>query len=108
MGQTVLDVAVGSFTKEQAGDTPTFCASDPHHCTKGTATLHGHAVRWEYYYGSAGAPSVDVYDDQASIDYLVTDNGPTSVPPLGLAEMKGVALNEKVASALLAAWQPKH
>jgi hypothetical protein len=64
-------------------------------------------VRWEYYFGDSHAPSLNVYDDQGALDYLIAADGqdPSQVP--GMAEMKGVGLNEAVASALVAAW-PGH
>jgi len=107
MGQTVFSVSVARYGNEQKSGSPTFCASDSQHCTKGTSTLRGHQVRWEYYYGALGTRSLDVYDDLGGIDYLVTADGqnPSQLP--GLTEMKGVGLNEAVASALVAAW-PGH
>jgi hypothetical protein len=107
MGQTVLSVSVGRNGTEQQNGSPTFCATDSQHCTKGTATLRGHQARWEYYYGALGTRSLDVYDDQGGIDYLVTTDGQNTSQLPGLTEMKGVGLNEAVASALVAAW-PGH
>ncbi len=109
MGSTILGVSVGSYNPNVHG-TPSMCAADPGHCTKGTATLQGHQVRWEYYSGDSSAPNLNIYDDQGGISYLVTadpaDPGAKSSQPpgLGLAEMKGVGLNEQVAAAELAAW----
>lgn len=107
LGQTVFSVSVGRNGTEQQHGSPTFCATDSQHCTKGTATLRGHQVRWEYYYGALGTRSLDVYDDQGEIGYLVTADGQNTSQLPGLTEMKGVGLNEAVASALVAAW-PGH
>jgi hypothetical protein len=107
MGQAVLDVSVARYVQEPPGDTPTMCASDLQHCTKGTATLHGHQVRWEYYYGDLGSPSLNVYDEQGGINYLVAASGQNKSQLPGLTEMKDVGLNEQVAATLLDAW-PKH
>lgn len=104
MGQTVFSVSIGRNGKEQQNGTPTMCATDSQHCTKGTATLRGHQVRWEYYYGDPATRSLNVYDDQAGLDYLVAADGqnPSQLP--GLTEMRAVGLNEAVASAVVAAW----
>ena len=104
--EEVFSASVGPYNPSVHG-TPTMCADDPHHCTSGTATLQGHQVRWEYYYGDQRSPSFNVYDDQAGINYLITTTGPNPSALPGLAEIKSVALNEQVAAALMAAW-PQH
>ncbi|MBS2538428.1 hypothetical protein KGQ20_37335 [Catenulispora sp. NF23] len=104
MGSTVLGISAGSYNPNVHG-TPSQCAADPSHCTKGTATLQERQVRWEYYYGDPSAPTLNIYDDQGGIGYLVTAYpGAQSAQPPGLAEMTGVGLNEQVAAAELAAW----
>ena len=100
MGQAVLDVSVTHYVPGNSGGTPTTCTADASHCTEGTATLQGHQVRWTYYSGGmSGGPGLTVDDDQASVSYFFSEE---IAAPLGMAEMKGVGLNNQVAGALLA------
>lgn len=105
MGQErTFDVSVAVITPELPGGTPTQCQADIKHCTVGTATLQGHPVTWQYYYGDLSNPNINVYDYKAMVDYVVSVTGPTPSRLPGLTELKDVGLNEQVAAALLAAW----
>lgn len=102
-----LSVSVAAMDPSQAPHTPSACQIDPRHCTTGTATLRGHQVTWEYDNADPHSPSLNVYDDQGHISYLVSFVGPNDPQPPGPDVLKGVGLNEQVADALVAAW-PKH
>jgi hypothetical protein len=87
--------------------TPSMCQADAKHCSSGAATLHGNPVTWEYYNGSLSSPGLNVYDQKAKVNYYFSVTGPDATHFPGLAELKDIALNDQVASALLAAW-PQH
>lgn len=98
--EIVLDLSATNRTPT-AGGTPTLCQEDPHHCTTGTATLLGQQVTWQYVAG-ANAPTMTVTDSTGSISYTYMFSGGSGTQLPGLDVMKDVALNDQVASALVA------
>ena len=99
--EIVLDLSATNIAPTGGGGSPSLCQENPQQCTTGTATLLGHQVTWQYV-ATASAPTMTVTESKGPVSYSYMFSGGSGTQMPGLDVMKDVALNDQVASALVA------